>query len=137
MDEVLPQYLRSLIGCSVRVSDHLAEAGGDAGAVAIAFANGTTLRASYWRLIKEERQAWSSFDHRQKYGLPAPVDAIAELRSELEDQIASDARWISETGDLVFRFGDHLTLQVLNFTGYEIWEVQFPDGTTEYSNYCR
>jgi len=30
-----------------------------------------------------------------------------------------------------------LKLQILNFTGYEIWEIRFPDGTGEYSNYAK
>jgi hypothetical protein len=30
-----------------------------------------------------------------------------------------------------------ITLQVLNFAGYEIWEIEFPDRTGEYSNYAK
>jgi hypothetical protein len=26
---------------------------------------------------------------------------------------------------------------VFNFTGYEVWEIHFPDGTGEYSPYAR
>jgi hypothetical protein len=40
------------------------------------------------------------------------------------------------TGDLHFRFGIEVTLHVFNFTGFEIWEVRFPDGTGELSNYA-
>ncbi len=40
------------------------------------------------------------------------------------------------TGDLRFRFQDELALEVFNFTGFEIWEVTFPDGFGELSNYA-
>jgi len=40
-----------------------------------------------------------------------------------------------ETGDLLFQFADGIHVQVFNFTGYEVWEIHFPDGTGEYSNY--
>ena len=40
-----------------------------------------------------------------------------------------------ETGDLSIEFSSNVKLQVFNFTGYEIWEMKFPDGTVEYSNY--
>jgi hypothetical protein len=36
---------------------------------------------------------------------------------------------------LVFDFDGGIALQVFNFTGYEIWEMHFPDGAVEYSNY--
>jgi hypothetical protein len=47
------------------------------------------------------------------------------------------ANWDSETGDLVFEFSGGLKLQILNITGYEVWEIHFPDGTGDYSNQAR
>jgi hypothetical protein len=105
--------------------------------VLMKFSDGTTLRTDYWRLIKNNRQLLSSFDHQQQYGLPEPIDAKAELQNELRDLSVSEARLDQETGDLSFQFGDHCNLQVLNFTGYEIWEITFPDGSREFSNYNR
>ena len=43
---------------------------------------------------------------------------------------------MDETGDLRFKFDGELTFEVFNFTSYEIWEVTFPDGTVEWSNYA-
>lgn len=40
------------------------------------------------------------------------------------------------TGDLHFRFDGELTLEVFNFTAFEIWELTFPDGTSALSNYA-
>lgn len=48
-----------------------------------------------------------------------------------------EARWDRETGDLIFDFTGNIKLQVLNFTGYEIWEITFPNGTGELSNFAR
>jgi hypothetical protein len=105
-------------------------------AVTLAFSDGTRLRASYWRLITKGRAELSSFDHQQKYGLPEPIDAKEVLRERLDNQVCVEARMDMETGDLSFTFDGGIRLQVFNFTGYEIWELIFPDGSGEYSNYA-
>ncbi|MBX3217136.1 MAG: hypothetical protein KF850_34210 [Labilithrix sp.] len=102
----------------------------------IAFADGTKLDAQFWRLIKAGRPLVSIFDHRQRYGLPAPVDAIAMLRDELLDKLIEDATMDEVTGDLHLRFHENVMFQVFNFMAFEIWEVTFPDGTGELSNYA-
>ncbi len=102
--------------------------------VRIVFSQGTQLRALYWRITKNGRAFISSFDHKQKYGLPAPIDAIDTLKNELLGPSVTEARHDKETGDLLFFFSNNINLQVLNVTGYEIWEIFFPDGTGAYSN---
>ena len=131
------QNLSKLIGCLASIqesgyypSDELGEA-----SVAILFSNGTKLRADYWRLLGT-RSRLSSFDHHHKYGLPAPIDAIAELGKALENSKVVAATLDAETADLLFVFDNGCKLQVLTVTGYEIWEIAFPDGTGEYSNYA-
>jgi hypothetical protein len=104
--------------------------------VKLLFANGAWLRAEYWRLIIDGRPGISSFDHQQKYGLPAPIDAVYSLGETLKDKLVTNAFLDHKTGDLLFEFGG-ITLQVLNFAGYEIWEIRFPDGAREYSNYVK
>jgi hypothetical protein len=133
----LERNLTRLIGCSVRVADSgtYPDQAGEA-SVALSFSDGTKLRAEYWRLFKDGKAYLSSFDHRQQYGLPAPIDAIAELEKQLENEKVSAAKLDLESGDLVVCFGEGSKLQVFNFTGYEIWELRFPDGTGEYSNYA-
>jgi hypothetical protein len=101
----------------------------------IRFADGTDLEAQFWRLVKGGRPLVSIFDHRQQYGLPAPIDALRILNDELSGKQVSEAAMDPTTGDLNFRFEDEIALQVFNFTGFEIWELRFPDGTGQLSNY--
>lgn len=104
--------------------------------MSLLFSGGTKLRADYWRLFRNGKAYLSGFDHQQQYGLPEPIDAIGEMRNQLENEKVKEVRVDSESGDLVIRFGEGSKLQVFNFTGYEIWELRFPDGTVEYSNYA-
>jgi len=71
------------------------------------------------------------------YGLPAPIDAIRELQAQIQGKLLTDAQLDRETGDLLFNFGENIKLQVFNFSGYEVWEISFPDGTGDYSNYVK
>ncbi|MBI3406021.1 MAG: hypothetical protein HY046_11250 [Acidobacteria bacterium] len=117
---------------SVSASNAYPEAG--AASVQLVFADGSRLRADYWRVIIDGKAVISSFDHQQQYGLPAPIDAIAELRGQLQDKAVTDANLDTESGDLLFEFSYNIKLRVFNFSGYEVWEIVFPDGTGEYSN---
>jgi hypothetical protein len=103
--------------------------------VLLSFSTGAVLTAVYWRIIENDMAGISSFDHEQTYGLPAAINAIEMLRDVLTDRGLTSATLDHRTGDLLFRFPDELMLQVFNFTGYEIWDMRFPDGTVEYSNY--
>ena len=105
--------------------------------VQMLFAEGTEVRADYWRLIQNGKAGTSSFDHKQKYGLPAPIDAIQKLQEELQNRVVEAAKLDPETGDLLFHFAGDTKCQILNLTGYEVWEISFPDGTGEYSNYAK
>jgi hypothetical protein len=105
--------------------------------IQLLFANGTRLRAEYWRLTVGGKAGISSFDHQQKYGLPTPIDAVKTLRETLQNKSVTNAFLDFKTGDLLFEFAQDVSLQVLNFTSYETWEISFPDGTGEYSNYVK
>ena len=101
------------------------------------FTNGTKIEAEYWRLVIEGKTCISSFDHQQKYGLPAPIDAVNILRETLQDKLVRSAFLDHKTGDLRFEFAGDITLQVFSPTSYEDWTIIFPDGTGEYSNHVR
>ena len=103
----------------------------------LVFSEEAKLRADYWRLIRDLKERVSSFDHGQKYGLTAPIDAIKELETELQDKIVAQALLDTETGDLQFQFRENLKLQIFGLSGYEAWEIRFPAGTGEYSNYAK
>jgi hypothetical protein len=59
--------------------------------IRVTFANGTRLRAAYWRLVVNNRAGVSSFDHGQIYGLPATIDAIKELQDTLGGKVVVNA----------------------------------------------
>jgi len=105
-------------------------------ATSIEFTDGTKLDAQFWRLTKGERPLVSIFDHRQRYGLPAPIDAFRVMRDELVGKQVSDVVMDKATGDLRFRFKGDVVLEVFNFTAFEIWKLIFPDGTMELSNFA-
>jgi hypothetical protein len=105
--------------------------------VSLVFLDGTRLQAAYWRLIENGAASYSSFDHQQNYGLPASIDAVEELRNRLSGRTVMEALHDQETGDLVFDFTGNTKLQILNVTGYEIWELRFPNGAVEYSNFAK
>lgn len=104
--------------------------------ITIEISNRTRLRMDYWRIVRNTSFNVSCFDHKQKYGLPAPIDARVEAEKELLSKEIMSAWMDKETGDLIFEFTDGVKLQALNFTGYEIWQINFPDGTGEYSNHA-
>jgi hypothetical protein len=133
---LLKNLPRLVAATAVSVKGELYETDPTNAAVAITFSEGTRLRTEYWRLIKSKKAYLSSFDHQQKYGLPAPIDAVDALKRELEGKALSCVRFDEETGDLQFEFANDSKFQALNFTGYEVWEISFPDGTGEYSNYA-
>jgi hypothetical protein len=121
---------------SVVVADANVPDEGGTASIVMSFSDGTKLQAFYWRLIQDGRALLSSFDHQQKYGLPAPINGKEQLAKILEGEICSDAQFDAETADLIFLFGKTTKLQIFNFTGYEIWDIRFPDGSGELSNYA-
>jgi hypothetical protein len=108
------QSLARLKTTSVTVADgHIPDERGTA-SVVVSFSDGTILRAFYWRLIEDGRALLSSFDHQQKYGLPAPIDAKERLSNTLDGKICNDAQFDVETADLIFFFGKTIKLQIFN-----------------------
>jgi hypothetical protein len=133
----LEQSLSELLGASAAVSPGIGYPELGMASIQLSFANGTRLEAEYWRLVIDGKAGISSFDHQQKYGLPAPIDALNSLDQTLQGKLVTGASLESKTGDLHFEFGGNIILQVFNFTSYEIWHIHFPDGTGEYSNYLK
>jgi hypothetical protein len=131
------QNLAKLKSVSLEVAaDNTPDADGTA-AIAIKFSDGTRLTAFYWRLVRDGRSELTSFDHQKKYGLAGPIDAKNQVSNLLTGEICRNVQFDSETGDLTLVLDETSKLQVFNFTGYEIWTLQFPDGTGEYSNYAQ
>jgi hypothetical protein len=135
MVENLEESLLDLKDNTVDIS--VAEVYRDIVSVQLSFRNGAKLRADYWRLAKGGKASLSSFDDRQQYGLPEPIDAVKEVQTQLVGKAVTDVCLDRETGDLLFQFAGNLKLQIFKFTGYEDWEISFPNGTTEYSNHIK
>ena len=126
------QGLSALKDATVQVTDNDAYESG--ASVILSFSGGGRLRADYWRLLRNGLAVLSCFDHEQKYGLPKPIDARADLRKVLDGQQVVEARLDRQTGDLLFAMSGRAHFQVFNLTGYEIWETTLADGTSDYSN---
>lgn len=137
MHASLEKSLSKLVASSVAVSSGNGFPEPGQASIALVFVDGTRLQAEYWRIIENGRASVSSFDHHQKYGLPEIVDAVKELQEKLRSSKVEEAHHDEETGDLLFKFTGDTKLQILNVTGYEIWEIAFPDGRVQYSNYSK
>lgn len=129
--------LASLRGTTVKTSNPELFLEPGIAPVELHFSDGSRLRTNYWRIIRASKATGSSFDHQQKYGLPAPIDAFAVIAAALDGRSVRQAKWDARTGDLILFFEPDLELQVFSFTGYEDWEVHFSSGTSEYSPYAR
>jgi hypothetical protein len=129
--------LSGLRASSVRVSSRNGFPENGQASITLFFDDGTRLQAEYWRVIDGGTAGVSSFDHQQKYGLPAPIDAVRELEEKLSNKVVVEVHHDQETGDLLFHFAGDVKLQILNFSGYEVWEIRFPNGTGEFSNYAK
>lgn len=119
-----------LTGNSVLACDAESEAGK---AVYLTFSSGIKIYTLHWRV--PGAVGVSSFDHGQQYGLPAPINAIDNLSKLILGKKAIEPKIIFESGDLEIIFENNIKLQIFNFSGYEVWEVKFPNGTTQLSNY--
>jgi hypothetical protein len=120
----------------VVLDDTIPDESGQA-SIVVRFSDGSVLHATYWRIFQDGKAQLSSFDHCQKYGLPAPINAKTRLAELLNGSVCREVQCDPETADLILRFSEAKKLQVFCFTGYEIWRISFPDGTGEYSNYAR
>lgn len=105
------------------------------GQALLEFSDGSRLSAAYWRLIENGQAKVSCFDHLQQYGLPERIDAIHVLRAALANRTRQKMTLDTGTGDLSLIFDDGVQVQVFRFTFYEVWEMTFPDGSAEYSNF--
>ena len=71
--------LASLKGTTVKTSnpERFPEPG--IAPIELHFSDGSRMRTDYWRIICDGNARVTSFDHQQKYGLPAPIDAFAQI----------------------------------------------------------
>ncbi|MFY9620715.1 MAG: DUF6188 family protein [Pyrinomonadaceae bacterium] len=93
------------------------------------FDAGAVTTPCLWRLIDAGRIRVTSEDHGQQFGLPAAVDARAEVESRLVHHVIQSAKVRADTGDLILEFGGELVLELLQTSsGYEAWQLTSPGG---------
>src|SRR5262245_2113706 len=77
-----------------------------------------------WRLIENGRIRFTSQDDGQQFGLPAPVDAVAEVNRRLAGAAVEAVELREGLLDLEFRFSTGHALQIIpDSSGYEAWNL--------------
>jgi hypothetical protein len=84
-----------------------------------------------WRLIESCRIRLTSEDDGHQFGLPAPVDAAAEVNSCLVGASVESVELRQGVLDLELRFSTGHVFQVIpTSAGYEAWDLS--DGNKQY-----
>jgi hypothetical protein len=82
-----------------------------------------------WRLIKDGHVAIGSEDHLQKYGLPAPIDAVQVTTDLLASQLITRVEIRDGTTDLLIDLTGDLRFEAVPIScGYESWNIFGPSG---------
>ncbi|MBX7106348.1 MAG: hypothetical protein K1X57_19880 [Gemmataceae bacterium] len=91
----------------------------------VAFDNDAILViACLWRLVEAGRIRFTSEDEGQQFGLPAPVDAAAEVNGRLAGAAVEAVVLRQGLLDLELRFSTGHLLQIIpDSSGYEAWNV--------------
>ncbi len=80
--------------------------------------------ACLWRLVESGRIRRTSDDDGQQFGLPAPVDAAAEVNRLLVGAVVTEVRLQLGLLDLELGFSTGHTFQIIpDSAGYESWNV--------------
>jgi hypothetical protein len=77
-----------------------------------------------WRLVRSDRIQVTSEDHGQQFGLPAPLDAAAEVNTRIAEAAVEAVDVRQGLLDLTVRFSTGYSLQIVpNSSGYEAWNA--------------
>jgi Family of unknown function (DUF6188) len=89
------------------------------------FNNGVSLVVNcLWRLVEGGRIRLISQDEGQQFGLPAPVDAVAEINRRLASTSIEAVELREGLLDLDLHFSSGHILQIIpDSSGYEAWEL--------------
>lgn len=127
------ELLRKINSLSSSLIQKVSEESNTSTAAILNLSSGATIYGAYWRLLSTARNI-SSFDHRQKYGLNTPINAIDSLREVILNKKIISTSLDPQTGDLEIK-SEAFKLQIFNFSGYEVWEVKLPNDETVLSNH--
>ena len=82
-----------------------------------------------WRILKDSRLICSGDDHKQKFGLSAPIDAAASASALLSAVHVSSVQLLEGSADLLIQCSENLRLEIIPISsGYESWQLQDPFG---------
>lgn len=82
---------------------------------------------SSWRIVIDGSVRLGDVDHGQRFGLPAPVDAVASAEKLLMGRLVEAEIPGMVRADLTLRFEDGAMLQLLaQSSGYEAWQLNGP-----------
>jgi hypothetical protein len=92
-----------------------------------AFSTGASVTAAcLWRIVGASI-ILTSEDHEQRFGLPAPVDAVARASELIVGDTASDFTLHGDTLDLIMSLSGGHRLEILpTSAGYEVWHITSP-----------
>jgi hypothetical protein len=79
-----------------------------------------------WRLLENQRIRFASTDEGQRFGLPAPVNAAAEVNQRIAGKQIVSVDLREGTLDLTLGLSTGHAFQILpESSGYEAWQAQF------------
>lgn len=92
-----------------------------------AFSNGVVLGVDgVWRILGPSGLLFTSQDHGESFGLPAPIDARAAAVAKLGGAVVA-VNLEAGTADVRIRFHGDVALEVLTLSsGYEAWHLTAP-----------
>lgn len=81
-----------------------------------------------WRVVTPQGILISSLDDRERFGLPAPIDAGEAVIEALQGEDVTGATYDPCTGDLEIEISGDRKLQFLQLSsGYESWRLHLRD----------
>jgi len=84
-----------------------------------------------WRIVEHGRVVLTNQDHGHKFGLPAPMDAVAMSTELLAGRSISAVQLRDATADIVIEFSGDLRLEIIPISaGYERWQLRDPFGAS-------
>lgn len=82
-----------------------------------------------WRIVRGGHVVLTRGDHGQRFGLPAPVDAVRQAAGLLSGAAIVAVRLREATADIDVEFSGNLHLEVIpDSSGYESWQLYAPTG---------
>lgn len=92
------------------------------------FSSGTSISVEcLWRISDSQAIILTSEDHRQLFGLPAPVEAASHAMELLAQCTVTEFSLRPETLDLSIKFSGGQRLEILvTSAGYESWQIVSP-----------